>query len=118
MADRNTLGLGLASPTQHMACSSPEYSTGTSPLQHQSANIRIMLMHKPLLAQGASMHSLSCFSANMSCAATALLPLGMASARVKRLQQLLPTWVVQLQDPKMLLQKAPPTVLPCKHTGG
>lgn len=33
MADRNTLGLGLARPTQQMACSSPEYSTGTSPLQ-------------------------------------------------------------------------------------
>jgi hypothetical protein len=36
MADRNTLGLGLASPTQQMACSSPEYSTGTSPLQGHS----------------------------------------------------------------------------------
>ena len=33
MADRNTLGFGLARPTQQMACSSPEYSTGTSPLQ-------------------------------------------------------------------------------------
>lgn len=36
MADRNTLGLGLANPTQQMACSSPEYSTGTSPLQGHS----------------------------------------------------------------------------------
>eukprot|EP00882_Tetradesmus_deserticola_P014632 GHRQ01015566.1.p1 GENE.GHRQ01015566.1~~GHRQ01015566.1.p1 ORF type:complete len:154 (+),score=25.30 GHRQ01015566.1:382-843(+) len=33
MADRNTPGLGLARPTQQMACSSPQYSTGTSPLQ-------------------------------------------------------------------------------------
>jgi hypothetical protein len=32
MADRNTPGLGLARPTQQMACSSPQYSTGTSPL--------------------------------------------------------------------------------------
>jgi hypothetical protein len=35
MADRNTPGLGLARPTQQMACSSPQYSTGTSPLVQQ-----------------------------------------------------------------------------------